>query len=35
MTTTVVQIGMGLAAPWPLMVVLDGIVGNYPASHFI
>lgn len=34
-TAIAVQIGMGLAAPWPLMVVLDNIVGNDPIPPWI
>ncbi|MGZ6780657.1 MAG: ABC transporter ATP-binding protein, partial [Mycobacterium sp.] len=31
----VVQMAMSLAAPWPLKVVLDNVVGNHPAPHWI
>ena len=32
---TVVQMAMSLAAPWPLKVVLDNVVGNHPAPRWI
>jgi subfamily B ATP-binding cassette protein MsbA len=30
-----VQIAMGLAAPWPLKVVLDSVVGNHPLPPWL
>jgi len=30
-----VQMGMSLAVPWPLKVVLDNVVGSHPAPHWI
>jgi subfamily B ATP-binding cassette protein MsbA len=30
-----VQIAMGLAAPWPLKVVLDSVVGNHPLPSWL
>lgn len=31
----VIQIAMGLAAPWPLKVVLDSVVGNHPLPGWL
>jgi hypothetical protein len=30
-----IQIAMGLAAPWPLKVVLDSVVGNHPLPPWL
>src|SRR6202048_2401374 len=35
LATTLVQMAMSLAAPWPLKVVLDNVVGNHPPPHWI
>jgi subfamily B ATP-binding cassette protein MsbA len=33
--TTVVQTLMSLAAPWPLKIILDNVVGSHPAPQWI
>ena len=35
LATTLVQMAMSLAAPWPLKVVLDNVVGSHPPPHWI
>ncbi len=35
LVTTLVQMAMSLAAPWPLKVVLDNVVGRRPPPHWI
>jgi ABC-type multidrug transport system fused ATPase/permease subunit len=35
LTVTLLQMAMSLAAPWPLKVILDNVVGNRPAPQWI
>jgi ABC-type multidrug transport system fused ATPase/permease subunit len=35
LTVTLLQMAMSLAAPWPLKVILDNVVGNHPAPQWI
>ncbi|HUO37407.1 MAG TPA: ABC transporter ATP-binding protein, partial [Mycobacterium sp.] len=35
LTAMLVQMAMSLAAPWPLKIVLDNVVGNHPAPQWI
>jgi hypothetical protein len=35
LTVTLLQMVMSLAAPWPLKVILDNVVGNHPAPQWI
>jgi ABC-type multidrug transport system fused ATPase/permease subunit len=35
LAATLVQMAMSLAAPWPLKVILDNVVGNHPAPQWI
>ena len=35
LAATLLQIAMSLAAPWPLKVILDNVVGNHPVPQWI